>query len=67
MSSDDKQKSTQLKQQDLTTASPALVPPKKKKKEPYPFWLGGVAASIAASITQYVHMLVAHQGGALEG
>ncbi|KAI0071211.1 hypothetical protein K474DRAFT_660781 [Panus rudis PR-1116 ss-1] len=22
-----------------------------KKKEPYPFWLGGVAATIAASIT----------------
>ncbi|OSC98886.1 mitochondrial carrier [Trametes coccinea BRFM310] len=29
--------------------TPAVAPPKKKK--PYPFWLGGVAATIAASIT----------------
>ncbi|KAI0916495.1 hypothetical protein AcV5_002973 [Taiwanofungus camphoratus] len=28
---------------------PDLAPP--KKKQPYPFWLGGVAATIAASIT----------------
>ncbi|KAI8973095.1 mitochondrial carrier [Trametes punicea] len=28
----------------------AVAPPKKKKK-PYPFWLGGLAATIAASIT----------------
>ncbi|KAJ3575414.1 hypothetical protein NP233_g1118 [Leucocoprinus birnbaumii] len=35
--------------------SPATVPPKSDlavpKKKPYPFWLGGVAATIAASIT----------------
>ncbi|OCH91759.1 dicarboxylic acid transporter [Obba rivulosa] len=30
---------------------PEVVPPTKTKKEPYPFWLGGVAATIAASIT----------------
>ncbi|KIM30832.1 hypothetical protein M408DRAFT_327792 [Serendipita vermifera MAFF 305830] len=32
------------------TTAPVVVAP-KKKKAPYPFWLGGVAASIAASIT----------------
>lgn len=26
------------------------------KKKPHPFWLGGVAATIAASITQYVSL-----------
>ncbi|KAF7324598.1 hypothetical protein MKEN_00501100 [Mycena kentingensis (nom. inval.)] len=32
--------------------SPAIVPPPPPlKKQPYPFWLGGVAATIAASIT----------------
>lgn len=29
----------------------AVPLPAQKKKEPYPFWLGGVAATIAASIT----------------
>ncbi|KAI0635357.1 mitochondrial carrier [Trametes polyzona] len=28
-----------------------IAAPPKKKKQPYPFWLGGVAATIAASIT----------------
>jgi len=32
-------------------SSPAATSPQKKKK-PHPFWLGGVAATIAASITQ---------------
>ncbi|KZS91535.1 dicarboxylic acid transporter [Sistotremastrum niveocremeum HHB9708] len=31
--------------------APASTPVIAKKKAPYPFWLGGVAASIAASIT----------------
>jgi hypothetical protein len=35
------------------TPAPVTVKP-TKKKAPYPFWLGGVAASIAASITQCV-------------
>lgn len=34
----------------VNTPAPLVTPP-KKKKAPYPFWLGGVAASIAASIT----------------
>jgi len=33
------------------TASALAAAPAKKKKQPYPFWLGGVAATIAASIT----------------
>lgn len=39
-----------------TTPAPVAVMPAKKKKAPYPFWLGGVAASIAASITQCVSL-----------
>lgn len=32
---------------------PAALPPAPvRASKPYPFWLGGVAASIAASITQ---------------
>ncbi|CAG7853405.1 Mitochondrial dicarboxylate carrier AltName: Full=Solute carrier family 25 member 10 [Serendipita indica DSM 11827] len=34
-----------------TGTTAPVIPPPKKKKQPYPFWLGGVAASIAASIT----------------
>jgi dicarboxylate transporter 10 len=45
----------------LTTTTPAqagagqAIPPpalSQPKKRPHPFWLGGVAATIAASITQ---------------
>lgn len=40
----------------VNTPAPIVsVTPAKKKKEVYPFWLGGVAASIAASITQCVY------------
>jgi len=36
----------------VNTPAPIVTAPKNKtKKQPYPFWLGGVAASIAASIT----------------
>lgn len=34
-----------------TASSKVTPPPAPLKKEPYPFWLGGVAATIAASIT----------------
>jgi dicarboxylate transporter 10 len=34
-----------------TGTTAPIIPLPKKKKQPYPFWLGGVAASIAASIT----------------
>ncbi|KAK7689679.1 hypothetical protein QCA50_007474 [Cerrena zonata] len=33
------------------TKLPVSVPKPAKKKQPYPFWLGGMAATIAASIT----------------
>jgi hypothetical protein len=50
----------QLKEQQNLSAvgtTAPIVTPLKKKKAPYPFWLGGVAASIAASITQYVPLI----------
>ena len=37
--------------QPVTNATPLPVPSPAKKKQPYPFYLGGVAATIAASIT----------------
>ncbi|ELU45262.1 hypothetical protein AG1IA_00713 [Rhizoctonia solani AG-1 IA] len=39
----------------IDSPKPPIVQATMPKKRPYPFWLGGVAASIAASITQYVH------------
>lgn len=40
------------------SSAPATLtpPPAPLKKQPYPFWLGGVAATIAASITQCVYL-----------
>ncbi|KAI0030085.1 mitochondrial carrier domain-containing protein [Vararia minispora EC-137] len=36
---------------DAVAAVPSAPPVQTPKKEPYPFWVGGVAATIAASIT----------------
>jgi len=37
--------------QAVAAATPVVAAPPKPKKQPYPFYLGGVAATIAASIT----------------
>ncbi|KAI0794934.1 mitochondrial carrier [Abortiporus biennis] len=37
--------------QSVSVAAPVSTPKPAVKKQPYPFWLGGVAATIAASIT----------------